>query len=490
VNEKDRSGLYRWLIDQPFVQMNIRDGRFKYHKLAQDLFSRHLFLSSRKDYYATRKAIANYYQQLLSEADGEAKQEIYNPAEVLELTLALAYQLFLVPNETFHIKAIKQFLNAYDQSEQTKDVTRVLYELYREQLMTSIKEGVRHSVSHLLEYMESDQTSPTFLAAVSYLVTKVGLESLFSINILANLYHERGYTFGVLEEYQRNVQKYSQTNVLNALPGLYRERADAYFAIEEYRRAIIDYNHALMLEPGYVLAYIHRGIAYRNLKEYHLAFTDFEHALKLECKNAIVYAERGRTHRVLKNYESAIADFTHSLDLCPDDVRAYIDRAMAYLLLGDLEQSKVDLIKSLELDPKDINVCWMILWIEMCQKEIDAGLVELLEEIASLDQQHYLAYVCKGVASWIQGHFEEAMLTLDQTITFVPETWDAYFWQGMNYVSLEMDEKAIKSFEHALRLGLPPLLFAPLKWLHQSRPDFYEKYVIPLLSLRLKIPLF
>lgn len=483
VNENDRPGLYRWLIDQPFVQINLRDGRYKYHKLAQDLFSRHLFISSKKDYYATRRALANHYQQLLTEIEGEAREEIYNPAEVLELTLALAYQLFLLPNEAYHIKAIKQFLNAYDHAEQTREVTRVLHEVYREQLMTAVSEGVRHSVEKLVEYMESDQTSPTFLTAISYLINKVGLEPLFSINMLANMYHQRGYTFGLLEEYQRNVQKYSQTNVLNALPELYRERADAYFAIEEYRRAIVDYSRALKLEPRYILAYIHRGIAYRNLKEYEPAFTDFEHALRLDSKNEAAYAERGRTHRALKNYECAIADFTYALELFPEDVRAYADRGMTYLLLRDIEQAKADLVKSWELNPKDINVSWIVLWIDMCQRGIDAGMVELLEGIASLDQRHYIAYVCKGVVSWIEGHFEEALVTLDQTIASVPEAWDAYFWQGMIYASIGKDEKAIKSFEQAVIMGLPPLLLAPLRWLEQKRPDFYKNYAAPLLSL-------
>jgi hypothetical protein len=31
-------------------------------------------------------------------------------------------------------------------------------------------------------------------------------------------------------------------------------------------------------------------------------------------------------------------------------------------------------------------------------------------------------------------------------------------------------------------LELPPLLLAPLRWFEQEKPEFYEKYVVPLLA--------
>jgi len=132
-------------------------------------------------------------------------------------------------------------LYAFDHSEQPEEISRVLKQIAREQLMTRMSDGARQAVLKLLEYIESDQGSQTFLAAVSYLIEKVGLEPLFSTNMLARMYHARGYTYGVLEEYQRTIHKYDHTDVsvLDLLPGLYNERADAYAAIEEDRKGMV-----------------------------------------------------------------------------------------------------------------------------------------------------------------------------------------------------------------------------------------------------------
>lgn len=47
---------------------------------------------------------------------------------------------------------------------------------------------------------------------------------------------------------------------------------------------------------------------------------------------------------------------------------------------------------------------------------------------------------------------------------------------------LEQDEEAISAIEKALDLELPPMLLAPLHWFEQERPEFYGKYIIPLLA--------
>ena len=39
------------------------------------------------------------------------------------------------------------------------------------------------------------------------------------------------------------------------------------------------------------------------------------------------------------------------------------------------------------------------------------------------------------------------------------------------------------AIEKALEKGLPPVLLTPLKWFAQDRPDFYRKYVVPLMAL-------
>ena len=110
--EHEQPAFYRWLIGQPFVRP--LDGRYSYHDLARELFSRHLFQRSKKGYYATRRALADHYQRLLEEIQVEEGKQYYRSVQWLELELALAQQLFLLPDEASHIKAIEVILNVYE----------------------------------------------------------------------------------------------------------------------------------------------------------------------------------------------------------------------------------------------------------------------------------------------------------------------------------------------------------------------------------------
>ena len=65
VPENERSNLYQWLIELPFVRASPLDGRHSYHDLVQALFCRHLYQRSRKEYYSTRRALAEHYQKQL-----------------------------------------------------------------------------------------------------------------------------------------------------------------------------------------------------------------------------------------------------------------------------------------------------------------------------------------------------------------------------------------------------------------------------------------
>ncbi len=45
----------------------------------------------------------------------------------------------------------------------------------------------------------------------------------------------------------------------------------------------------------------------------------------------------------------------------------------------------------------------------------------------------------------------------------------------MAYVPLGWENEAFHALEHAQAMGVPPVMFAPLKWLTADKPEFYEK---------------
>ncbi len=40
----------------------------------------------------------------------------------------------------------------------------------------------------------------------------------------------------------------------------------------------------------------------------------------------------------------------------------------------------------------------------------------------------------------------------------------------------------MSAIEKSLELELPPILLTPLRWFEHDRPEFYQKYVVPLMA--------
>ena len=55
------------------------------------------------------------------------------------------------------------------------------------------------------------------------------------------------------------------------------------------------------------------------------------------------------------------------------------------------------------------------------------------------------------------------------------------FWKGMSCASMGRDEEAIAAIERSLALDMPPILVSPLLWFEHDKPDFFQKYVVPLM---------
>ncbi len=250
--EHERPTLYRWLIAQPFVHSNFQDGRHNYHELAKELFSRYLYQRSKKEYYATRRALADYYRRLLEDAETEGGEEAYGSAEWLELVLALAYQLFLLPDKFSHIKAIEQILIAYEHSDQRGEIVRSLRELSQDQPSNQASKGAQQTTKQLLQYFEADTGTQEFLTAANSLLEEVAHEPSFSAELLASIYSSRG---------------------------------DAYHSLEDYQRAVADYDCAIALNSSNADFYFRRGNAYRHLKDYQRAVADYDCAIALNSSN-------------------------------------------------------------------------------------------------------------------------------------------------------------------------------------------------------------
>jgi len=110
----------------------------------------------------------------------------------------------------------------------------------------------------------------------------------------------------------------------------------------------------------------------------------------------------------------------------------------------------------------------------MDKKYPGAEMAQGLEDIALIDPEQYVSYVCKGVALGLRGKLKEGLAELEQAILLDTKDCDAYFWKGMlcAYRYLGQNPVELEAVEKALEVGLPPILLTPLYWLKVDLPDF------------------
>ena len=353
------------------------------------------------------------------------------------------------------------------------------------------------AANSLLEELKNKPSFPTGLLAPiyckrgeAYYQLKEYQQALTDFNRALELdpdytwaYHSRGRVYDALKEYQQAIVDFN--HMLEIDPNYthgYCSRGWAYYWLKEYQQALADFNRALELHPDYAYAHYGRGWAYCRLKGYQQAMADFDHTLELNPNFARAYCGRGYVYRNLKEYQQAIVDFNYALELDPNDDWAYIHRGHIHLWLEDIKQAEADFTRSWKLAPSQIWSGWMMNWTSMCLDRPAPAIAEWLETIAATNPKFFAAYLCRGTAKYLSKCFEDAIVELEQAAQLEPDQGSsAYFWKGMAYISLERDEEATAAIEKALRLELPPILLAPLRWFEQEKPAIYKKYIMPLL---------
>ena len=259
----ERSALFTWLINLPFVLVDPYDGRYFYHELVRRMFSRHLFQKSPNKYYSTRKAIAEYYRRVLEKTQIQREQTSLFSDEWIVLVFALAQQLFALPDETDHVKAIEYVLYAFEHGKNSADVKSNLHALSQELLGPGI--NIQRNTERILEelsaYIETDLPSQPedVVIAANNLLHSAARQPSFSAIAQASILCRRGIAYQNLGEYQRALEDFNQ--MINLDPDTadyYNYRGNAYYEIKDYHRAIIDFQQALQLDPNLASAY--RGL--------------------------------------------------------------------------------------------------------------------------------------------------------------------------------------------------------------------------------------
>jgi tetratricopeptide (TPR) repeat protein len=283
--------------------------------------------------------------------------------------------------------------------------------------------------------------------------------------------------YSLLKQHESAIADYSRAIELDPQLGwAYSSRGEAYCRLREYRKAIDDLDRAIKMDDQDENAYTNRGLAHFSLREYESAIADYSRAIALDAENAWSYSNRGLSYYHLKVYEKALQDCSRAIELSPLFGCAYDNRGTIYLAMERLAEAREDLLTGWKLTPTHASHGWSVEWSAMCLARPDEAMATRLEALAEIEPEDYIAYVCRGVALWIRGDYEGALMELERAIPLELKE-DAYFWKGIVCAFMGRDEEAAAALKQALDWGVPALLQAPLHWLKEDRADFYEQYV-------------
>jgi tetratricopeptide (TPR) repeat protein len=420
IQEGDRPALYQWLIKQPFVRSSGQDGRYSYHEMAEDLFGRHLIRTSPNSYYATRRALVEYYELCIKQLRRHGK-EVYQNGAWLSMMVALAQQLLLLPDMRSHVQACERLLDAYYRTKQDEEVTRVLRELLQERPYNTANADARQIGRILLNYIEALPMSEEFLLASNQLLQRVSDAPAFSPPVLAQLYGNRGVA-------QRN--------------------------LNDPTSAIADFDLAIKYGPRYAWAYGNRGITLRALKQYRQALADLDRALSLDESMDWVYVTRGEVLRHLKEYRRALADFTRAIALDRDYAQAYAGRGRVYRYLKQYPEAIEDLQHAIALDHEMAWAYASLGEVYRILGENERAIEEYDRAIARAPGQHYFwAYGSRGLVYFNLKDYQHALADYDYAIESNPLYSWGYGQRGRTYRHLKQYEPALADLDRAVELA-------------------------------------
>jgi tetratricopeptide (TPR) repeat protein len=458
-DDDERMALYHWLVTQPFVSSNLQDGLYNYHDLAQELFSRHLYQRSLKEYFTTRKALADHYQKLLQKTEADGGRRVYSSAQWLSLALALIHQLFALPDEINHTKAIEQALEVYLHVDGAEEIVRALHQISQEQSTTQISSTAREDASQLLKYIEAkeaDEGGPNeLIAAANYLLKTIKDKPSFSSELLANIYHNRGLAYHSLGKNRLALTDFHQALTTNhKLYCIYGHRGCAYYALKDYQQAIVEFNHCLKRDASDTHHTSMRGHAYLQLGQFSNALADFDHIIQLHPQDSMALLSRGRVYQRMHQYDKALKDIESSIALNSKNAHVgYKEIGSIYISLEKYQEAADAFLKALKDEPACYD-CWDSLTATYVKLFPTEEIPKRLRDIDISWQNNPQSLAYRAEVMRCLGFYQDALAEIDQAIMLDTQYAWAYGTRGQIYQALKLDDRAIVDFDYAADLGL------------------------------------
>lgn len=149
----------------------------------------------------------------------------------------------------------------------------------------------------------------------------------------------------------RNLYKLNEAIESNEESKVLFYRGKIKYESAEFAAAVQDLTQAIILDSGFLDAWVIRGYAKLKLLDLLGAFADFDRALLMDPLDYKALVGRGEVKDKQRNYISAADDFTAAIAILPSSHVAYFDRGLAWFHQKNFDKAQDDFSTVIKLYP-------------------------------------------------------------------------------------------------------------------------------------------
>ena len=231
-----------------------------------------------------------------------------------------------------------------------------------------------------------------------------------------------------------------------------------YDKTENLASAVTVFQHAIMLDPNYALAYAGLGEAYwqtylasKDSQWVQSARRACDQARKLDPQLAAAHACLGRIDSGTGEYEKAVEEFQRSVAADPTSDDAYRGLAGAYQSLSMPSAAEQTYRRAIDLRPQYWGG-YSFLGSFYYNQARYAEAAAMFMQVVALAPDSFRGYSNLSAAYYYEGRYEDAIQAVQRSIAIRP-TQGAYTNLGSANFYLRRYDQATQAYEKAVRLS-------------------------------------
>jgi tetratricopeptide (TPR) repeat protein len=212
------------------------------------------------------------------------------------------------------------------------------------------------------------------------------------------------------------------------------------------------------LEPEFADAHGLLALTYAAQGNLEQALAETKRAVALSPRNDEYVLNLARFYRENGSYNLAINLLNHLVEVDPKSKTAWNDLGMTYLDSRQDDLAISSFQKQIEVNPHHEYAYNNLGRVYLRQRKYEEAIKWFSKQIEIVPRDRY-AHTNLGLVYLEQHKYAEAVPELEQAASMPPENAEAQVRLGSAYLNLGQDEKAMATFDKALKISASPLIW-------------------------------